>query len=150
MNKKKKDGVFCRVNGGKNLIDLENKATLQEIMEALLDMYFPEWENTIQGILLNDVEFYIGNYAGKPLKSILKNGKKFPLENYYEEIRTYPIRLYLFTSPKDPDDEMCTSEKTPVSWTYFNALLHHNNEFLFHVYSVCVVLDPYDIVSFLS
>ena len=60
-------------------------------------------------------EFYIGNYAGKPLKSIFKNGKEFFLENYYEEIRTYPIRLYLFTSPKDPDDEMCISEKTPVS-----------------------------------
>lgn len=122
MHKKKNMGVFSRVVGTKNLIDIDKKATLQEVKDIFLNLYFPDDENKIQGVSLNEVEHYIGNYAGAPLSNILKNGKEFSLENYYEEIRTSPIRLYLFTCQKDPgginNDDLLSIHKrtsTPVS-----------------------------------
>lgn len=52
-------------------------------------------ENKIQGPF-TDYMYYIGNYAGAKIKDVLSNGDHFTLEGYYNEIRTYPIRLYLY------------------------------------------------------
>lgn len=59
--------------------------------------YFPDGENKIQGPLI-DYTYYIGNCFGAKMKDILSTGDHFALEGYFIEIRTYPIRLYLFTS----------------------------------------------------
>ena len=79
MNQKKII-VILQSYWSKKLIDFEKRNFTGDKGSSFI-MYFPEGENKIQGILLIDVEFYIGNYAGKPLKSILKKEKVFSLEN---------------------------------------------------------------------
>ncbi|XP_065924997.1 G2/M phase-specific E3 ubiquitin-protein ligase isoform X3 [Magallana gigas] len=104
MNKKRKNSVYSRVTGGKEVIDIEKNTTLPEMLEKFLELYFPDGENKNQGPL-TDYMYYIGNYAGAKIKDVLSNGDPFTLEGYYSEIRTYPIRLYLYTSCKSIGDE---------------------------------------------
>lgn len=104
MNKKRKNSVYSSVTGGKEVIDIEKNTTLPEMLEKFLELYFPDGENKNQGPL-TDYMYYIGNYAGAKIKDVLSNGDPFTLEGYYSEIRTYPIRLYLYTSCKSIGDE---------------------------------------------
>lgn len=71
---------------------------------TFLELYFPDGENKIQCPLI-DYTYYIGNYVGAKMKDILNTGDPFALEGFFIEIRTYPIRLYLFTSCKSLGDE---------------------------------------------
>lgn len=115
MNKKRKNSVYSRVTGGKEVIDIEKNTTLPEMLEKFLELYFPDGENKNQGPL-TDYMYYIGNYAGAKIKDVLSNGDPFTLEGYYSEIRTYPIRLYLYTSCKSiGDEDPIISEKSTVS-----------------------------------
>lgn len=107
--------VYSRVTGGKEVIDIEKNTTLPEMLENFLELYFPDGENKNQGPL-TDYMYYIGNYAGAKIKDVLSNGDPFTLEGYYSEIRTYPIRLYLYTSCKSiGDEDPIISEKSTVS-----------------------------------
>lgn len=63
MNKKRKNSVYSRVTGGKEVIDIEKNTTLPEMLEKFLELYFPDGENKNQGPL-TDYMYYIGNYAG--------------------------------------------------------------------------------------
>lgn len=82
------------------MIDIakQKHTTLPEMLEIFFRAtYFPDGENKIQGPLI-DYTYYIGNCFGAKMNDILSTGDPFALEGYFIEIRTYPIRLYLFTS----------------------------------------------------
>lgn len=45
MNKKRKNLVYLRVIGGKEVIDIEKNITLLEMFEKFLELYFFDGEN---------------------------------------------------------------------------------------------------------
>ncbi|XP_050401791.1 G2/M phase-specific E3 ubiquitin-protein ligase-like isoform X1 [Patella vulgata] len=62
----------------------------------MIATFFPDGQAVHKNIKLSHCETFIGNFAGERVPSRLLNGDLFSLDGYFSEIKSNPVRLYLY------------------------------------------------------
>ncbi|XP_046584480.1 uncharacterized protein LOC124291521 [Haliotis rubra] len=106
--------------GGSHDIDAEKHLSLTELENKVCELYFPEGQNTVQDLLLSNLNVYLANFSGSKLQDTI-NGEPFTVELFYKSRKSHPIRVYLHTYDK--------SEKTvdEAATDHILVTLNHPN-----------------------
>lgn len=83
--------------GGLQAIDADKDWTLEELLHAVTNIYFPNGRSVAQNVNLCDLMYHLAGFSGSPLPE-LEGG--FTVKRYFEHVKTCPVRLYLHTFSK--------------------------------------------------
>ncbi|XP_055956314.1 uncharacterized protein LOC126818298 isoform X1 [Patella vulgata] len=82
--------------GGSIIMDLPKEYSLPDLQKKMIATFFPDGQAVHKNIKLSHCETFIGNFAGERVPSRLLNGDLFSLDGYFSEIKSNPVRLYLY------------------------------------------------------
>lgn len=97
--------VTLSKGGGQQIIDVSKDTTYEVLEKQILDLYFPKARSMAQNLKLSDLNHYLASFSGDPLPRSFQNNHEFSVGNYFDHIKTYPVRVYLHTTKKDEDDD---------------------------------------------
>lgn len=97
--------VTLSKGGGQQIIDVSKNTTYEDLEKQILDLYFPKGRSMAQNLKLSDLNHYLASFSGDPLPRCFQNDHEFMVGNYFDHIKTYPVRVYLHTRKKDEDDD---------------------------------------------
>lgn len=97
--------VTLSKGGGQQIIDVSKDTTYEVLEKQILDLYFPKARSMAQNLKLSDLNHYLASFSGDPLPRSFQNNHEFTVGNYFDHIKTYPVRVYLHTTKKDEDDD---------------------------------------------
>lgn len=81
-------------------VDVAKSSSYTQLKDKLISLYFPDGVS-LKGYSIQDMDVKIATYAGEGITETMRNGEVFTVEAFYKLKAVSPLRLYLFTRPKE-------------------------------------------------
>ncbi len=97
--------------GGVVHVDFENNLDLEQMMQRVVNLYFPGGRCDKQMLDLCDVKYFMATFTGKRLCDVMPDGQMFTVGEFCRQQGHTPVRVYLHTqSVNSLDAEVCVAK----------------------------------------
>ena len=87
--------MHANKGGGKVTLDIKKDMTMDDLKSTVSKYYFPNGRNNTCNLYLRHVDCHLSTFTGEPV-----NGSLATVGEFLKEVKTSPIRLYLYTEMK--------------------------------------------------
>ncbi|XP_046552446.1 uncharacterized protein LOC124262068 [Haliotis rubra] len=106
--------VSAGKGGGSQTFDADKNLTLTDLENKVISIYFPSGVNQSQNLEISNLTYHLAHFNGKKLPNKINN-EDFTVDLLYTHRKSYPIRIYLHTSPVEEQtvEEGCPGDEEP-------------------------------------